>query len=543
MTSADCLLVGFNEVDFDRFARQQKQFEHTSGAYSELKTNSVMIGSRRVTYMDLLNIVLEQATGRRHELNPFEMPSLAVAYLASYLCRRGFQVEIVNFFNKETDRFSALLEESPRCVAITTTYYVSDEPIRELVTFVRNINPDVPIIVGGPRVFNICTGKPERTQNLIFRSIGADIYIHESQGEQTLADIVSLLRKGNRAELASVPNLVHQVTDAGGRVSMRRTERRIENNSLDDNAVDWSYFDRSFYTPTTYLRTSRSCSFACAFCNYPAMAGPLSLSDLSTVQRELRFMSDSGVRNVIFVDDTFNVPLPRFKKLMRGMIDDKLDMSWVSFFRCSNADDEAFDLMAEAGCLAVFLGIESGDPSILKNMNKFAKVERYRYGIERLRERHILTLASLVLGFPGEKPETIAKTLTFVNETRPDFYNVQLYFHDTLAPIETQRDRYAIEGSGYAWSHSTMDWKEAAAWKDYFIAHVEGPALLPLYGLSIWCLHYLLDHGLELEQVRRFAESATGLLTKGLEDRGVIADADIAAMAENFRPTTHWLPT
>src|SRR5580692_8915848 len=77
----------------------------------------------------------------------------------------------------------------------------------------------------------------------------------------------------------------------------------------------------------------------------------------------------------VFVDDTFNVPLPRFKKLLRMMIDKAWGFEWISFFRCSNADEEAFDLMARSGCIGVFLGIESGDQTILEYMDKHAKVE------------------------------------------------------------------------------------------------------------------------------------------------------------------------
>ncbi len=82
----------------------------------------------------------------------------------------------------------------------------------------------------------------------------------------------------------------------------------------------------------------------------------------------------------MFIDDTFNVPLPRFKDLGRLMIQEQYNFNWFSYFRCSNSDEEAFDLMAKSGCKGVFLGIESGSPSILKNMNKAATIERYAEG-------------------------------------------------------------------------------------------------------------------------------------------------------------------
>ncbi|WP_457512036.1 radical SAM protein [Streptomyces sp. TE33382] len=535
MNSPDCVLIGFNEIDFDDFARAQKVFEANSGSYRELLTNSVLLGDRRRTYMDLLNTVRERITGQPSRLTAFEMPSLGVAYLTSFLHRRGFDVGVVNFFNTGKDELARLLAGSPRSVAITTTYYVDDEPIRQIIKFVREHNPDVPIIVGGPRVHNLCAGQSTQVQDVLLGAIGADIYIDSSQGEDTLAAVLTALRdKGG--DLSRTPNLIYRNL-AAPRGPMLRTLAMVENNDLDANAVDWSRFDSGYFTPTTYMRTSRSCSFGCAFCNYPAMAGPLTLSDVSTIEAELRYLVDHGVRSMIFVDDTFNVPLPRFKKICRMMIENKFDLKWVSFFRCSNADDEAFDLMAEAGCIGVFLGIESGDQRILKNMTKFAKIDRYEYGIRELTRRNIITLASIVLGFPGENEESVTNTIDFLNRTQPTFYNVQLYYHDVLAPIEKQRQKYGIEGSGYSWRHDTMSWQEAADWKDKLIRRVDGPALMPLYGLSIWCVPYLLSNGMTMDDITRFCRSATRLVTKGLDADWVDPDPEIDAVVRELTGT------
>jgi radical SAM PhpK family P-methyltransferase len=518
VNSPDCILIGFNEIDFADFARAQKVFERTSGAYRELLTNSVLLGDRRMTYMDLLNVVREHMTGQPSRLTAFEMPSLGVAYLTSFLRRRGFDVGVVNFFNTGRGDLAAMLAGNPRAVAITTTYYVDDEPIRQIIRFIREHNPEVPVIVGGPRVHNLCAGQPPQVQDVLLNALGADIYIDSAQGEDSLAGVLTALRdKGG--DLSRTPNLIYRSPE-NPRGPMVRTLPMVENNDLNENAVDWSYFEPSYFAPTTYMRTSRSCSFGCAFCNYPAMAGPLTLSDLSTIENELRYLCENGVRNLIFVDDTFNVPLPRFKKICRMMIENRFDLRWVSFFRCSNADDEAFDLMAEAGCMGVFLGIESGDQRILKNMTKFARTD-----------------ASIVLGFPGENEESVNNTIDFLNRTQPTFYNVQLYYHDVLAPIEQQREKYGIEGSGYSWRHSTMSWQEAADWKDDFVRRVQGPALMPLYGLSIWCIPYLISQGMTMEEIIRFTRSATQLVIKGLDADHIVPEPEIETLAQALAGT------
>src|SRR5262249_16874448 len=144
------------------------------------------------------------------------------------------------------------------------------------------------------------------------------------------------------------------------------------------------------------------------------------------------------------------------------MARNKFGFNWFSFFRCSNADDEAFDLMAESGCKGVFLGIESGDQRILKNMNKFADVGRYRYSIRRLNERGIITFATIIVGFPGETTESVRNTTNFLQETSPMFYRLELYYHYTNVPIHKEAEKYGIRGTGYSWKHNTMDWIEAS---------------------------------------------------------------------------------
>ena len=129
---------------------------------------------------------------------------------------------------------------------------------------------------------------------------------------------------------------------------------------------------------------------------------------METIEKELDSMHELGnVSNAVFIDDTFNVPFPRFKEICRMMIRNKYTFNWFSYFRCSNSDEEAIELMAQSGCKGVFLGIESGSPTILKNMNKSATVEKYAQGIEWLRQYGILTFASIITGFPGETEATV----------------------------------------------------------------------------------------------------------------------------------------
>lgn len=508
----DALILGFYEPNFAALAKDQKAYADTSGSYHELSTNSLLNNGSRMTYIDTLDALGAEARGGPVNLNPFEQPSLGVAYLASYLARRGFSVEIVNFINSGISRLTSLLNDNPSVVVITSTYYVTEEPIREIVKFVRSVTEQSIIVVGGPRINNLCNGSSNSRRNAALDAMGADIYVNDSQGEDSLARLLALIKEGER-DFSSVPNLLIPTDDG-----YEETERLVETNDMATNVIQWDLFNSEYVMPTAYMRTARSCPFSCLFCDYPSSAGKHTVSDVTHVINEITYLVEHGVENIIFIDDTFNVPLPRFRELLKQIIARQLKFNWVSFFRCSNADEEAFDLMKESGCLGVYLGIESGDDRILTNMNKYTTLDKYEAGIHELNRRGILTLASMIVGYPGETIASVDNTIDFLSRTPLDFFSVQLYYHNPMAPIENLREHYRIEGSHYSWKHSTMDWLTAAAEKERMITSVNGPSLLPLYDLSIWAFPYLISKGLDVPLLKSFLAEMHSHLVAGFGD-------------------------
>lgn len=531
LIGCDCVLVGYNDVDFDSLASTQKMMGRYSGAYHEIKTNSIIWRGRRVPYMDLMNHAIASATGRNPRLSVFEAPLQALCYLSSHLTKQGFAIELVNFFNHEKDKFRTLLSAGPRAVAITTTFYVDNSPIIELIEFVRKYSPGTKVIVGGPHVLNLASDHDQETQQHIFETvIGADIYIIDSQGEATLSQLLGKLRDGG--SLDSVPNLYYRCDDG----SFRRTERVVENNDLTQNSIDWKTFDGNFLSDIAYVRTARSCPYTCSFCNYPTMAGAYVNSSLEAVENELLTLRERGVTDVVFIDDTFNYPLQRFKRLLRMMIANEFGFRWVSFLRCSNVDEEAIDLMRQSGCVGVLLGIESGDQRILQLMNKSAKIDRYRWGISELNKQGIASFASLICGFPGETEESVNNTIAFIEESKPTFYNVQLYYHDERAPIQKKADEYGIRGAGYSWSHSTMDWRTAASLAEFMFKSIESSIPLALYGFSLWGISYLISKGITMEQIKEFGRITKPMLLRGFaEDFSAVFEAEEARLVSLFR--------
>lgn len=510
----DCVLVGYKAEAIDRLLSLAAMGGSRGGGYSHILANSVVFRGKRMGYFDVLNTIIAEATGKPSNYHFGHTPSLAAHYLASYLHRRSFRTEIVNFFGQERDRFIELLGESPNAVAITTTFYVDSAPIKELVAFIRAHNKMAKIIVGGPRIFHILSGHGPAIVDQMLRDIGADIFVFDMQGEETLARICGALR--NRTPLEQIPNIV-----IAGPQGFTRTAREPEANSLDENTVDWSLFSKSIRSKTVSVRTARGCAYKCSFCRYHILGGAHTLAGLAAVEKELDLLHGIGATHVLFIDDTFNIPLRRFKDICRLLIRKDYGFTWFSYFRCANADDEAIDLMAQAGCKGVFLGVESGDVSVLHQMNKKVDVERYRHGIRLLKQRGIITYATFITGFPGETEETINNTIRFIEETQPDYYSMEPYYHDPKAPIAAQAGAFELKGSGYSWRHKTMDWKQATEWSQRAYESIKTSSVLPLNDFDIWSIGYLLGEGMPYDKIKKWLAIMSEMLVAGLRAQPV----------------------
>jgi radical SAM PhpK family P-methyltransferase len=505
----DCLVIGYNDPPMQyhehRIVSQDRSFPERRVFMREHLT----IEGRRLATMDVLNHHL----GRRHPERPGpyyhvgEVPNLAAVYLTSYLRRAGFDTEFVSLFRPEMSRVAELLEQRrPRAVAITTTFYLMPWPVQEVSRFVAERSPDTRIVVGGPLIDNLVSDLEGDALRDVLEWMGAHVYVRESQGEATLARLLQALRDDR--DPGSVPNVYVRTRDG-----FRFTRVDHENNDLDQHAIEWDSFADAELGPTVQTRTARSCAFKCSFCDFPIRAGKLSVAGVHTVERELRQLAARGTRHLVFVDDTFNVPVNRFKELCRMMIRNDFGFDWYSFFRCSAARDvETYDLMRESGCRGVFLGIESGDPGVLENMVKGSNLDQYVRGIERLHERDIITFVSFICGFPGETEASVANTIRFINETRPTFFRAELWFYNHRSPIHHEAERFGIRGSGYDWEHATMDVHRAGDAADAVFREATGSIWMPAYNYDFWSLPYLFGKGMTLDQVSRMHVIARDLM-------------------------------
>jgi radical SAM PhpK family P-methyltransferase len=508
----DCFFIGHNEMDFSGFEKGVREMGINSGAYRELDKNFLRYDNTPYHFSEIFNIFACNDGDSAASMKPLTMGdtfSSAVAYLGTYLHRGQLTFDYVNAFQDEKEVLAEkLAKNNILTIAVITTLYVSVFPILEVVGFVKKYNNTAKIILGGPFITRQVRSLDRADLESLFKLIGADVYVNSSQGEAALVKIICALK--NNASLEGIDNIYYNVSGESRAAPVSR-----ENNRLSENMVEWDLFSPRVGTNIN-IRTSISCPFSCKFCGFPENAGPYQTAGVEAIAGELnRVNRIDAVGSVQFIDDTFNVPVKRFKEILKMMIKNRYKFKWHSHFRCQFADREMVELMKESGCEGVFLGIESGSDKMLKLMNKTSKVNQYLKGIELLKAYGILTYGSFFVGFPGETRETVEETLRFIKNCGIDFYHTQLWYCDTITPIWREREKFNIGGSNYEWVHTTMDSREAADLLDEIFLSIDDPIWVPQYNFECDGLFHLLHRGLSPDQVKNFIKA----FNKGIREK------------------------
>jgi len=508
----DCMIIGQNQLLFDEYEKTVRKMGVESGAYRDLDKNTLWLDNRLRSGADIFNLFCAGKAGPSgiiEPIKPVETFSSAIAYLGTYLHRRGFTFDFIDDFQKEKDRLAEALEQGNiSAVAVTTTLYVAVFPILEIMDFIRKHHKTVPVIVGGPFIATKTRSLNPAELAYLFESIGADYYVNSSQGEMTLTHLLHAIKTNTPAD--TIKNIYYKTP--GGFVAAP-TER--ENNPLEENMVDWSLFaDR--VGPFPNLRTGISCPFTCAFCGFPEHAGKYQVAPVEAVEKELNSLARiPSIKSITFTDDTFNIPPERFKDLLRMMIKNRYSFRWNSFYRCQYADEETVRLMKESNVESVFLGLESGSDDILKNMDKKATVDQFLRGMELLNKYEITTFGNFIVGFPGETQETVRDTMEFIKKINLDFFRAQLWYCELITPIWRQREKYGLKGESFEWSHNTMNSQQACDLIEESILSLEGQTRLIQYYFDYDNVTQLTHKGMTLQAVKNFLKA----FDKGVKEK------------------------
>ncbi|MGE5423649.1 MAG: radical SAM protein [Ignavibacteriales bacterium] len=201
---------------------------------------------------------------------------------------------------------------------------------------------------------------------------------------------------------------------------------------------------------TVPIMTSRGCPFDCSFCSVTAMFGrKFRCRDLELVLEEIAQYSD---RQVFFIDDNFTANPGRAKLLLTEMIKRGIQPKWWCAQVRTDAvrDDALLELMQQAGCGCVFVGMESVNPATLEKYNKKQGVSDIENCIKRFHDHRIMVHGMFVLGSEDDNAQTVRDTVDFAIANRID--TVQFLI---LTPFVGTRTFDELEAEGRI---LTRDW-------------------------------------------------------------------------------------
>lgn len=169
------------------------------------------------------------------------------------------------------------------------------------------------------------------------------------------------------------------------------------------------------------VMTSRGCVYWCDFCCAVRMFGRrYRMRDPIKVVDEIeRMYKTFGTDQFTFYDDAFSVDTKRVERMCEEIVKRGLDIKWDCETRVDMIDRSLLEKMKKAGCIAVWFGVESGSQMILDKMHKRIKIEQTRRAFEIAQQVGLITVASVILGFPGETEETVWETVNFVKSLDP----------------------------------------------------------------------------------------------------------------------------
>jgi radical SAM superfamily enzyme YgiQ (UPF0313 family) len=339
-------------------------------------------------------------------------PPLGIAYIAAMLEKNDVTVKILDSPALEIDHETVkneIKKYSPDIVAITSV-----TPTIESALKTAKISKEA-----CPSAFTVLGGyHPTFTYQEILKNDFVDIVVC-GEGEQTMVEIVDAIEKGQ------------DLRDVNG-IATKNFKTAPRNIIEDLDSIPFparhllpmdEYKILNMKLTTGTIVSGRGCPYKCSFCASSAMHGQkLRLRSAENVVDEMEHLvNDHNIEMVAFMDDTFTLNKNRVYEICEIIKERGLDNYWGCTARVDTISEELLKTMKDAGCITMFLGVESADQQLLNEVNKKTNINRIKKTFELTKKYHMRTIASVVLGMPGDTKRSILSTIKFVKTLEPSY--------------------------------------------------------------------------------------------------------------------------
>lgn len=194
------------------------------------------------------------------------------------------------------------------------------------------------------------------------------------------------------------------------------------NNRKPNPTLYWDGFCQ--YKPAIQMHASRGCPFRCNFCLWNQVMYRNSKYRVFSPQRIVdemeQVIKDYDAKEIYFDDDTFTADKKHVLEVCKEITKRKLNIHWSVMGDAMITDQEMIDAMADAGCIGIKFGVESGNKEILKHIEKPINFDKLKKFTDWCAKRKIKTHATFTFGLSGETKETMQQTLNLAKSLDVD---------------------------------------------------------------------------------------------------------------------------
>jgi anaerobic magnesium-protoporphyrin IX monomethyl ester cyclase len=358
------------------------------------------------------------------------VPPMGLLSLAAWLTKHDHQVEIHDCYampGQDNMIYEYLRENKPDFVGFSTTTSSFPDGIR-LAAKSREVLPGVKVVFGGVHMSAL--------REQLLRDYPVIDYGVVGEGEETLRELMESDRDG----LNAVEGLVFRDRDE---IIFNGYRREL----LDMDRLPFPAYEKLSGFPDKYLLpifsypkspntaviTSRGCPFTCSYCDRSVFRRTYRYNSPEYVVNYLAWLQQRfNIRHVNIYDDTFTLDRSRVMKFCELKQRSGLKkMTFNCAARTEQLDLELLMVMKQAGCWMISLGIETGDPDLLKRHRSYIAGRDMGNPLDRIRETAFLIKRAgirlkglFMLGLPGESEESIRKSMAYILSLPLDEFNL-----------------------------------------------------------------------------------------------------------------------
>jgi len=399
----------------------------------------------------------ENTPNKSVEMSELQL-SLTSIVLATSLYRSGVDFIIYDdedLIEKYRSQLESQIESSIKYVCISTTFLTDLYSLKRMISFFHDRDRDIRVILGGQLLLIWGERAFEELDNVFCYCYG--------DMDHDFGEIIADLLDSRKPE-----DLLTKVSKND------KSFYTVTKNISDLNTIvlpDWGLLKKINFNDNYYadnplperipVEERRGCVFRCAFCSYHTLNKHRQKSPARIVE-ELKNLKKLGYKKVNFTGAEFIAPPKKCRETLKLIIEAGLGFDILASARIDllSKHPAIIDLMVEAGFTKIYFGVESGDQTILKNMNKRFNLKNVSDVIERLKKNNIDVWASFIFGFPGETDETVQNTIKFINESNFSTLDLHVLAVVVGTPLDVNRKKFNLKTLGNIWSHSTMSLRD-----------------------------------------------------------------------------------